>query len=253
MSSILSRLKLRRTGDAQATAEAAAATRAPRTRFGAWLGRPMTSFHLIIAVAALLVSLGLIMVLSASGVHSYDEDGSPWVIFGKQLIWTLVGLFAFYAAMRMRGADHAQPRVHRLRVQHRAARSGADPRNRQGGQRFPWLVRRRRAVDAAVGAGEDRVRDLGCAPARGPPHGARLAAGDAHPAGARRRDRARAHRRRSPTSGRRCRSASSCWPCSGTRACRCGCSCQLAVRRRRLGRCARHVRGLPVRPGACPG
>ena len=102
MSSILSRLKLRRTGDAQATAEAAAATRAPRTRFGAWLGRPMTSFHLIIAVAALLVSLGLIMVLSASGVHSYDEDGSPWVIFGKQLIWTLVGLFAFYAAMRMR-------------------------------------------------------------------------------------------------------------------------------------------------------
>ena len=74
----------------------------PRTRFGAWLGRPMTSFHLIIAVAALLTSLGLIMVLSASGVHSYDEDGSPWVIFGKQLIWTLVGLFAFYAAMRMR-------------------------------------------------------------------------------------------------------------------------------------------------------
>ena len=62
----------------------------------------MTSFHLIIAVAALLTTLGLTMVLSASGVHSYDEDGSPWVIFGKQLIWTLVGLFAFYAAMRMR-------------------------------------------------------------------------------------------------------------------------------------------------------
>ena len=103
MSTILTRLRLRRTG---ATAEAASADEAtinvPRTRFGAWLGRPMTSFHLIIAVAALLVSLGLIMVLSASGVHSYDEDGSPWVIFGKQLIWTLVGLFAFYAAMRMK-------------------------------------------------------------------------------------------------------------------------------------------------------
>ena len=62
----------------------------------------MTSFHLIIAVAALLTTLGLTMVLSASGVHSYDEDGSAWVIFGKQLIWTLVGLFAFYSAMRMR-------------------------------------------------------------------------------------------------------------------------------------------------------
>jgi cell division protein FtsW len=87
VSTILTRLRLRRTG---ATAEAAAADEAtinvPRTRFGAWLGRPMTSFHLIIAVAALLVSLGLIMVLSASGVHSYDEDGSPWVIFAKQVL-----------------------------------------------------------------------------------------------------------------------------------------------------------------------
>ncbi|MGZ6778359.1 MAG: FtsW/RodA/SpoVE family cell cycle protein, partial [Mycobacterium sp.] len=98
MSTLLSRLRLRRTGAEAASAEAAS-TKAPRTRFGAWLGKPMTSFHLIIAVAALLTSLGLIMVLSASGVHSYDEDGSPWVIFGKQLIWTLVGLFAFYAAM----------------------------------------------------------------------------------------------------------------------------------------------------------
>jgi cell division protein FtsW len=61
----------------------------------------MTSFHLIIAVTALLTTLGLIMVLSASGVHSYDEDGSPWAIFGKQVLWTLVGLFAFYVALRM--------------------------------------------------------------------------------------------------------------------------------------------------------
>jgi cell division protein FtsW len=61
----------------------------------------MTSFHLIVAVTALLTTLGLVMVLSASGVHSYDEDGSPWVIFAKQLLWTIVGLFAFYVALRM--------------------------------------------------------------------------------------------------------------------------------------------------------
>nr|WP_246231302.1 putative lipid II flippase FtsW [Mycolicibacterium sediminis] len=73
----------------------------PRTKFGAWLERPMTSFHLIIAVAALLVTLGLIMVLSASGVHSYDEDGTPWAIFAKQVLWTGVGLLAFYVALRM--------------------------------------------------------------------------------------------------------------------------------------------------------
>ena len=73
----------------------------PRTAFGAWLGRPMTSFHLIIAVTALLTSLGLIMVLSASGVRSYGNDGSAWIIFGKQVLWTIVGLIACYAGVRM--------------------------------------------------------------------------------------------------------------------------------------------------------
>jgi cell division protein FtsW len=71
-------------------------------KFGAWLARPMTSFHLVISVATLLVILGLIMVLSASGVHSYDEDGSPWAIFLRQVMWTFVGLFACWFALRVR-------------------------------------------------------------------------------------------------------------------------------------------------------
>ena len=104
MPNLLSRF--RRTAKAtdtseDAKSEAVEATALPRTRFGAWLGKPMTSFHLIVAVAALLVTLGLIMVLSASGVHSYDEDGSPWAIFSKQVLWTGVGLLAFYVAMRV--------------------------------------------------------------------------------------------------------------------------------------------------------
>ena len=37
----------------------------PRTSVGAWLARPMTSFHLMVSVAGLLTTLGLIMVLSA--------------------------------------------------------------------------------------------------------------------------------------------------------------------------------------------
>jgi len=88
--------------DAGATSEAPKAPRrGPHTRVRAWLGRPMTSFHLVIAVAALLTTLGLIMVLSASGVHSYDQDGSPWAIFGRQVLWTVVGLIAFYLALRV--------------------------------------------------------------------------------------------------------------------------------------------------------
>lgn len=104
MHALLSRVRLRGRFGRQPDSVAAASATAPaepRTRFGVWLSRPMTSFHLIIAVAALLTTLGLTMVLSASGVHSYDEDGTPWAIFGKQVLWTFVGLIAFYIALRM--------------------------------------------------------------------------------------------------------------------------------------------------------
>ncbi len=74
----------------------------PPKQFGAWLARPLTSFHLIVSIATLLVLLGLIMVLSASGVHSYDEDGSPWAIFARQVMWTLVGLAGFWVALRLK-------------------------------------------------------------------------------------------------------------------------------------------------------
>ena len=163
MSAILAKLRLRRGGPdgvaADQTTPAPTAT-VPRTRFGAWLSRPMTSFHLIIAVAALLVTLGLIMVLSASGVHSYDEDGSPWVIFAKQVLWTIVGLVAFYAALRMP-----------VNVMRRLAFPGfaftivllilvliPGIGKEANGSR---VVRGRRVLHAAVRAGQDRLRDLG--------------------------------------------------------------------------------------------
>lgn len=104
MSNILSRLRHRRANpaaaDTGATATSDAALHLPRTRVGAWLGRPMTSFHLIVAITALLITMGLTMVLSASGVYSYDQDGSPWSVFTKQVLWTVIGLFAFYVALR---------------------------------------------------------------------------------------------------------------------------------------------------------
>lgn len=106
MIGILARLRrIAGAKDTAASADDAAAQKLaksePRTRFGAWLGRPMTSFHLIVAVAALLTTLGLIMVLSASGVESYGLDGSAWRIFAKQVLWTVIGLFGCYVALRM--------------------------------------------------------------------------------------------------------------------------------------------------------
>jgi cell division protein FtsW len=101
VASVWNRLLRRATRDAGPAEQAQNAAAGLRTRFSSWLGRPMTSFHLIIAVAALLTTLGLIMVLSASGVRSYDMDGSAWLIFGKQVLWTVIGLLACYLALRV--------------------------------------------------------------------------------------------------------------------------------------------------------
>ena len=76
----------------------------------------MTSFHLIIAVAALLTTLGLIMVLSASGVRSYDDDGSAWVDLRPQVLWTIVGLVRVLPGVADAGAVHAAHGVLRVRV-----------------------------------------------------------------------------------------------------------------------------------------
>ena len=108
MANLLGRLRRRMAvddpgsdGAAVSPAAGSVTRKLPVNRFGTWLSKPMTSFHLVVAVAALLVILGLIMVLSASGVHSYDEDGTPWAIFSKQVMWTVVGLVAFYIAVRV--------------------------------------------------------------------------------------------------------------------------------------------------------
>ena len=140
MNNTLARLLRRGTkGDqaADSTPEASAATTTakataaePRTRFGAWLGRPLTSFHLIIAIAALLTTLGLIMVLSASGVRSYDDDGSAWVIFGRQVLWTIVGLFACYLALRLPVRFMRRMAFSGFARDHRDVGAGADPGNR---------------------------------------------------------------------------------------------------------------------------
>ena len=93
------------------------------------------------------------------------------------------------------GAVHATHGVLRFRADHRDAGAGADPGNRQGSQRFPWVVRGRGLLDAALRADQDRLRDLGCSSAGRAAHGAGLAAGDAGPAGAGGGDRAGPYRR----------------------------------------------------------
>ncbi len=57
-----------------------------------------------LALGALLITLnltGLVMVLSASGVTSLDDTGSPWSQFTKQLIWLGIGTVALMVSVRV--------------------------------------------------------------------------------------------------------------------------------------------------------
>lgn len=220
----------------------------PRTRFGAWLGRPMTSFHLIIAVAALLTTLGLIMVLSASAVRSYDDDGSAWVIFGKQVLWTLVGLIGGYVCLRMS-----------VRFMRRIAFSGF-------AITIVMLV-----LVLVPGIGKEANGSRGWFVVAGfsmqPSELAKMAFAiwGAHLLAARRMERASLREMliplvpaavvalalivAQPDLGQTVSMASSCWP-----AVVCGAAAarlpQLTGGGRRLGRHPGGVRGLPIRPGA---
>ncbi|WP_435830472.1 putative lipid II flippase FtsW [Saccharopolyspora shandongensis] len=77
------------------------ATRTVLSPLTAWLTRPLASFHLLLAVFGLLTIFGLVMVLSASSVDSFDKDGSSYSVFSKQVMYCLAGLLVFYAAMRV--------------------------------------------------------------------------------------------------------------------------------------------------------
>ena len=66
-----------------------------------YLDKPLTSYHLVLGVSALLLSLGLLMVLSASSVTALREYGSSYAIFVRQAIWVGAGLPMVFLASRM--------------------------------------------------------------------------------------------------------------------------------------------------------
>lgn len=68
----------------------------------AWLGRPLASFHLVLAVFGLLTAIGLVMVASASPVESVQTGStSVYALFKKQLAFALLGLLMFWLGMRV--------------------------------------------------------------------------------------------------------------------------------------------------------
>lgn len=68
---------------------------------GRLLDRPLTSYQLVLGVTALLLSLGLVMVLSSSSVTSYTATGNSYTIFTKQAMWVAIGLPTAWLVSRM--------------------------------------------------------------------------------------------------------------------------------------------------------
>ncbi len=64
------------------------------------LDRPLTSYYLILGTSGLLLAIGLVMVLSTSSASQLDAGGSPYSIFGKQLLGAAVGLALIWVLAR---------------------------------------------------------------------------------------------------------------------------------------------------------
>ncbi|MHB8341774.1 MAG: putative lipid II flippase FtsW [Mycobacteriales bacterium] len=63
----------------------------------------LLSYQLILGLTLVLVALGLIMVLSASSVRSFQTSGSPYTTFERQALWVGLGLPLMFVASRLSG------------------------------------------------------------------------------------------------------------------------------------------------------
>jgi len=65
------------------------------------LDRPLASYYLLLSSSALLLTIGLVMVFSATMVESYNATGNAFNVILQQVIWAVVGLICFWVAQRL--------------------------------------------------------------------------------------------------------------------------------------------------------
>ncbi|WP_310528478.1 putative lipid II flippase FtsW [Nocardioides sp.] len=65
------------------------------------LDRPLSSYYLLLGASALLLTIGLIMVLSASSVYSFRYYDDSYAVVKRQLLWVVLGLPCAFIASRL--------------------------------------------------------------------------------------------------------------------------------------------------------
>src|SRR5688500_4559083 len=71
------------------------------SRLAVALDRPLSSYYLLLGASTLLLTIGLMMVLSSSSVDAYKTTGDSYAIVKRQLMWVLLGLPCAFVASRM--------------------------------------------------------------------------------------------------------------------------------------------------------
>jgi cell division protein FtsW len=72
-----------------------------RLRGPAWLDGPMTTSHLVLGSAGLLLAIGLIMVFSASSIEAALDHQPAWLPGVRQIAFSVLGLVGMLAAMHL--------------------------------------------------------------------------------------------------------------------------------------------------------
>lgn len=67
----------------------------------ATLERPLTPYYLLLGATGLLISIGLVMVLSASSVDAFNKHDNSYYWATKQAMWVLIALPCAWVATRM--------------------------------------------------------------------------------------------------------------------------------------------------------
>ncbi|MDE9366484.1 putative lipid II flippase FtsW [Luteipulveratus sp. YIM 133132] len=65
------------------------------------LDSPVAAYYILLGASTLLVTFGLVMVLSASSVTSYQESGSSYTVFRTQAMYAAIGLVVAVIASRV--------------------------------------------------------------------------------------------------------------------------------------------------------
>ncbi|MEI2712790.1 MAG: putative lipid II flippase FtsW [Nocardioides sp.] len=66
------------------------------------LDKPLADYYLLLGAAVMLLSIGLIMVLSSSSIYAYKNyDGNSYAVVVKQLMWVAIGVPCAWIAGRL--------------------------------------------------------------------------------------------------------------------------------------------------------